>query len=104
MATISFISTLPLTFPENPSPNFVVAKFEVVDAQPGETFTFELSDGRFAIRYVAADDLYELFVPVGGSSFNFEVARTIDLTLEGVGRPGEHGCGNGCLGRSNRRQ
>ena len=26
-----------------------------------------------------------MFVPVGGSSFNFEVARTIDLTLEGVG-------------------
>ena len=85
MATISFISPLPLTFPENPSPNFVVAKFEVVDAQPGETFTFELSDSRFAIRYVAADDLYELYLPVGGSSFNFEVARTIDLTLEGVG-------------------
>ncbi|ANY81389.1 hypothetical protein BB934_26810 [Microvirga ossetica] len=85
MATISVISPLPLTFPENPSPNFVVAKFEVVDAQPGETFTFELSDSRFAIRYVEADDLYELYLPVGGSSFNFEVARTIDLTLEGVG-------------------
>ena len=53
MATISFISTLPLTVPgKSPHANFVVAKFEVVDAQPGETFMFELSDSRFAIRYV----------------------------------------------------
>ena len=58
MATISFILAFHLTFPENPSrqcSSWQSLKWSM--RQPGETFTFKLSDSRFAIRYVAADDL-----------------------------------------------